>query len=153
MEGILSKQFSNTSLLLCIIWIIIESSSSSSHLHLDLNHHHSIWIISGSETSLLDHHHRCYLLILLIIGSSTELSLFHVGCSPSLQVGLCLPQHLYLTMIGNSFTHHVRKALYLHMTMIGNFIHTSCQKGSALTSDHDRKLYSHIMSERLCTYI
>ena len=40
------------------------------------------------------HHHRCYLLILLILGSSTEPSLFHVGCRPSLHVGLF--QHLYL---------------------------------------------------------
>ena len=46
-------------------------------LHLD---HHSIWIISRSRTSLLDHHYGCYLLILLIIGSSTEPSLFHSGC-------------------------------------------------------------------------
>ena len=74
------------------IWIITRSGSSS----LDLDHH-SIWIISGSETSLLDHHHGCYLLILLITGSSIDPALSHAGCRPSLQVGLHLLQHLYLT--------------------------------------------------------
>ena len=75
------------------VLVIFKSSSYSSHLHLDLDHH-SIWIIISSRTSLLDHHHRCYLLILLIIGSSTKPVLFHVGCRPSLHVGLF--QHFYL---------------------------------------------------------
>ena len=120
-EGILLTKFISTSLLLCIIWIIIESSSSSSHLHLDLDYH-LIWIIitrsgssldldhlcwinitrSGSSLDLdhdswititwygssLGHHHRCYLIILLVTRSSTEPALFHVGCRPSLHVGL-----------------------------------------------------------------
>ena len=55
--------------------------------------HHQSWIITRSK---LDHHHhwycyldqRCYLSILLVTGISTELSLFHVGCRPSLHVGL-----------------------------------------------------------------
>ena len=76
------------------IWIITRYGLSS----LDLDHH-SIWIISGSGTSLLDHHHRCYLLILLVLGSSTEPTLFHAGCRPSLHVGLF--QHLYLTLSQN----------------------------------------------------
>ena len=65
------------------IWIITRSRSSS----LDLDHHW-IWIISGSGRSLLDHHHGCYLLILLVTGIYTEPALFHVGCRPSLHVGL-----------------------------------------------------------------
>ena len=116
-------------ILLCIIWIIIESPSSSpsSHLHiqvififkssssssylhlqvififrsrssLDLDHHG--WIIStGSRSSLDLDHHWCYLMILLVTGSSTELSLFHVRCRPSLHVGLL--QCLYLTLSQN----------------------------------------------------
>ena len=63
--------------------IFIFKSSSS----LDLDHLW-IWNINGSRSSLLDHHHRCYLLILLVTGSSTEPTLFHAGCRPSLHVGL-----------------------------------------------------------------
>jgi len=80
---------------------IFKSPSSSSHLHLDLDRH-SIWIISAASSLDLDHpsiwiitigsssldHHGCYLMILLVIGSSTEPSLFHDGCRPSLHVGL-----------------------------------------------------------------
>ena len=84
------------------IWIIIGSRSSS----LDLDHH-SIWIIIAGSSSL--DHHGCYLMILLVTGRSTEPALFHVGCRPSLHVGL-LPalisdpkskwptQHLYRIM-------------------------------------------------------
>ena len=70
------------------IWIIIIGSGSS----LDLDHHwtssldldhSSIWIISS-------HHHLCYLMILLIIGSSIETAFFHAGCRPSHHVGLLL---------------------------------------------------------------
>ena len=73
------------------IWIIITGSGSS----LDLDHHwtssldldhHSIWIITPGSSSL--NHHRWYLLILLITGSSTEPTLFHAGYRPSLLVGL-----------------------------------------------------------------
>ena len=122
-----------TSLVLCIIWIIIDPSSSSSHLHLDLDHHsiwiiitgsgssslgldhHWIWIISAGSTLLdldhhfwtiitrsrssLGHHHWCYLMILLVTGSSTEPALFHAGCRPSLHVGLL--QRLYITLSQN----------------------------------------------------
>ena len=79
-----------------------------------MEHHHWIWIISrsgsswniiiGSRSSLdLDHcwlssldldHPWCYLMILLVIGSSTEPAIFHAGCRPSLHVGLF--QHLHL---------------------------------------------------------
>ena len=127
------------------IWIIITGSGSS----LDLDHHRWIWIISrsrsssniitGSGSSLDQDHHCwiiitgsrssldldhpwCYLMILLVTGSSTELALFHASCRPSLLVGLL--QHLYLTLSQNG--------QHSHLTMRG--IHpTSCQKGIALT--------------------
>ena len=129
-EGVLSTQFISTGLLLCINWIIIEllSSYSSIHIHLQvifitgsgssLDHH--CVIIIGS--SLLDHHHWCYLSILLVIGSYTELALFHVGCRPSLHVGLL--QRLYLTLSQN--------VQHSHLTMRGAHP-TPCQKGIALT--------------------
>ena len=56
---------------------------------------HSIWIMTQSGSSL-GYHHWCYLFILLIIGSSKEPTLFHVGYRPSLYVGLL--QRLYLTL-------------------------------------------------------
>ena len=75
-------------------WIIIKSGSS-----LDLEHH---WIIINSKSSLdLD---RRQIIItgaistILVIGSSTNPSLFHVGCRPRFHVGLHRLQHLYLTM-------------------------------------------------------
>ena len=69
------------------IWIITRSRSSpviitGSRSSLDLDHHHWISIITGH------HHHGCYLMILLVTGSSTKLSLFHAGCRPSHHVGL-----------------------------------------------------------------
>ena len=88
-------------------WIIIKARSS-------LDHHQS-WIIIKAISSL-DHHYYsvisikwCYLSILLVTGSSTEPTLFHAGCRPSLHVGLLLAlisspklewtaQHLYLIM-------------------------------------------------------
>ena len=122
----------STSLLLCIIWIIIESLSysPSSHLYiqviftfksssprsgsssLDLDHP-SIWIISGASSLDLDHPsiwiisagsstlnvHGCYLMILLVTGSSIEPALFHARCRPTLRVGLF--QHLYLALSQN----------------------------------------------------
>ena len=57
------------------IWIIITRYGSSL-----LDHHHWIWIIITRSGSSLGHHHGCYLLILCIIGTSTEPSLFHDGC-------------------------------------------------------------------------
>ena len=84
------------------IWIIITRSRSS----LDLDHHwtssmdldhHSIWIITAGSSSL--DHQGCYLMILVITGISTEPALFHVGCRPSLHVGLL--QRLYLTLSQN----------------------------------------------------
>ena len=79
------------------IWIITWSLSSS----LDLNHP-SIWIISGASSldlyqpliwiisagSSILNLHRCYLMILLVIGISTDPALFHVGCRPIQHVGL-----------------------------------------------------------------
>ena len=78
-------------------WNIITGSGSS----LDLDHHHwtgsgssldldhYCWIIiTGSGSSLDLDQHWCYLMILLVIGSSTEPALFHAGCRPTLHVGL-----------------------------------------------------------------
>ena len=82
------------------VLVIFRSSSSSIHLHLqvifiigsgssldiitgsgsslDLDHHY--WIIITRSRSSLGHHHRCYLWILLVIGTFTEPVLFHTGC-------------------------------------------------------------------------
>ena len=103
------------------VLVIFKSYSSSSHLHLqvififksssylNLDHHwniitrfgssldldhHLIWIITVGSSSL--DHHGCYLMILLIIGSSIEPALFHARCRPSHHVGLLLC--LYLTL-------------------------------------------------------
>ena len=65
------------------------------------------------------HHQGCYLLILLVTRISIEPTLFHDGCRPSLQVGLLLLQHLYLTMGGTHPINHVRKAQHLYLTMGG----------------------------------
>ena len=62
-----------------LIWINITG--------LDLDHH--CWIIiTGFGSSLDLDHHWCYLMILLVIGSSTEPALLHVGCRPTHHVGL-----------------------------------------------------------------
>ena len=42
----------------------------------------------SSGTSLLDHRHGCYLLIIFVIGSSTKPKKFHASCRHSLHVGL-----------------------------------------------------------------
>ena len=72
------------------------------------------WIIIAFSISIK----WCYISTLLVIGSSTEPSLFHVGCRPSLHVGLHLLQHLYLTMGG---THPAsmskRPTQHLYLTM------------------------------------
>ena len=76
------------------IWIITRFGSSS----LDLDHHW-IWIISTGSTSLDQDHHSIWINTtgssLLVLshdsshtGISTEPSLFHAGCRPSLHVGL-----------------------------------------------------------------
>ena len=77
---------------------IFKSYSSRSISSLNLDHHHWIWIITRYGSSSLDldhhcwiitgHHHGCYLMILLVTEISTEPSLFHAGCRPSLHVGL-----------------------------------------------------------------
>ena len=58
--------------------------------------HHLIWIIIIITASVISIK-WCYLFILIIMGSSTELAIFHASCRPSLHVGLHLLQHLYLT--------------------------------------------------------
>ena len=110
------KVFSRHNLSTQVFFSVSSRSSSSPHhiqvifitlsgsLSLDLDHH-SIWIISGSGTSLLDHHHRCYLLILLVIGSSIEPTLFHAGYRPSLHVGLLQCLYLYLSQNGSPSTY------------------------------------------------
>ena len=67
------------------VWIITWSRSSS-----NMDHHWIIIIITASAISIK----WCYLFILLITRSSIEPAIFHVGCRPTLHVGL---QHLYLT--------------------------------------------------------
>ena len=97
------------------VFIIGSSSMLNHHCIIikfgSLLDYHQRWIITGSS-SKLDHHWIIiitayailikwfYLSILLITGSSTEPTLFHAGCRPSLHVGLHLLQHLYLTMGG-----------------------------------------------------
>ena len=61
-------------------------------------------------------------MILLVIGSSTEPTLFHSGCRPSLHVVLL--QRLYLTLSQNG--------QHSHLPMRGTHP-TPCQKGIALT--------------------
>ena len=116
-EGIILTQFISTSLLLCIIWMIIEFSlsSSSSHLHLDLDHH-SIWIIitrSGASSLNLDH-----LLIWIIITRSRS--------------SLDLDQHHQTGSRSSLLDHH-------HWILI------STRFGSSLVLSHDsshhRKFY------------
>ena len=81
-------------------WIIITGSRSS----LDLDHH-CIWIITTRSSSLNLDHHWCYLMILLVTGSSIEPTLFHAGCRPSLHIGLL--QHLYLTYSSERHSTHI----------------------------------------------
>ena len=61
-------------------------------------------------------------MILLVTRSSTEPTLFHVGCRPSLHVGLL--QYLYLTLSQNG--------QHSHLTMRGTHP-TPCQKGTLFT--------------------
>ena len=82
---------------------------------------------------------------------------FHVGCRPSLHVGLHLLQHLYLTMGGtHPTTMSERLAQHSHLTMGGTHpttmskrpsthirpweehIQEPYRKGSALISEHGR---------------
>ena len=84
-------------------------------------------------------------MILLVTGSSTEPTLFHAGCKPSLHVGLL--QCLYLTLSQNGLPstyiwpweehiqHYVRKARQaLTFDYERNQSSHICQKGLALTS-------------------
>ena len=71
----------NTSAQVFVTWSFIKARSS-------LDDHHRI-IKTGSSS--LDHHQGFrYLSILLVTGSSTEPTLFHAGCRPSLHVGIHL---------------------------------------------------------------
>ena len=105
------------------IWIITGSGSS-----LDMDHHW-IWIITRFGSSLdiitrsgssldLDHH-WCYLMILLIIGSSTEPALFHADCRPTHHVGLhpALTSDLLVIKAHPALTYDllVRKAQHLRL--------------------------------------
>ena len=100
------------------IWIITRSSSKS--------YHHWIIIIITASAILIK---WCYLLILLVIGSSTEPSLFHASCRPSLHVGIHLLQHLYLAMGGtHPRTMLERSTQHLHLTMGGTHP-PPCEKG------------------------
>ena len=157
------RRNSHYNLHLQVFWVfkstlIFESGSSLDLDHhgtssLDLDHHwassldldHHCWIIiTGSRSSLdLDHHHWCYLMILLVTGSSTEPTPFHVGCRPSLHVGLL--QHLYLintwSKKGSSFLsdQHMIKERLQHLYLINMWSNID----TALTSDQ------HMIKERL----
>ena len=63
----------------------------------------------------------CYLSILLVIVSSTDPTLFHVGCRPILHVGLHIIQHLYLTQ-------SERPSQHLHLTMGGIHLTTMLER-------------------------
>ena len=135
-------QFISTSLLL---WIKSRSSSTPN----------LYWIIIITSSAISTN--WCYLSIILIIGSSTEPTLFHVSCRPSLHVGLHLLQCLY-PKIGGLTCHHVGMA---HPTLISDHgrntssIHVRmahptltydhgrpslppCEKGPTLTFDYGR---------------
>ena len=110
----------------------------------------------GSGTSLLDHHHGCYLLILLVIGSSIEPTFFHAGCRPSLHVDLF--QHLYLTLSKNgppnTYIWSCRNQSYNHIRKARPAL-TSYHVGTHPTTLSERP-NTHIwqpMLERLSTYI
>ena len=109
-------------------------------------HNSSTQVFITGSSSKLDHYwiiiitayaisiKWCYLLILLVTGSYTEPTLFHVGFRPILHVGLHLLQHLYLTMGGTHPTSMLeRPAQHLYLTMRGTHLA--------------------YMLERLCTYI
>ena len=154
---------------------IFKSSSSSSYLHLQVIFI-LIWIIITKSRSSVGHHHRCYLLILLVIGSSTEPTLFHVGCRPSLHVGLF--QHLYLTLsqnvppstynllcrnqsynhsthispCGNTSHNPIRNFQHSHLTMRGTNLVIYVRKAQHLHSTM-RGTNPTYMLKGICTYI
>ena len=87
----------------------------------------------------------CYLMILPIIGSSTELALFHVGCRPSLHVGLSWCLYLTLSQNGPCSTYIwpwlvIKACPTLTSDDERNLIPSPCQNGRTLTSDHGRNL-------------
>ena len=157
-----SLSLSNLHLQVIFIWIWIITRSGSSSLDLD---HHSIWIISGASSLDLDHPsiwiisvgsssldlHGCYLMILLIIGISTDPTLFHARCRPSHHVVL----HPALTsdhvgtnpiIILESHTQHSHLTMWEHLPQ-------PCQKGPALTFDTCEEPIQHGCSKRIFTYI
>ena len=130
--------------------------------------HHQRWIVIITTSAISSK--WCYLSILLVIGSSTEPALFHVGCRPNLHVGLHLLQHLYLTMGGTHPT-TMSKWPSTYIQSWEEHIPQPYKKGLALISNHGRNtscnhvgkaLHLHLtmggtypttMSERLRTYI
>ena len=118
-----------------LLWIIIKTGSS-------LDHHQS-WIITGSS-SKPDHHwiiiittssisiNWCYLKIILFIGSSTKPSLFHVGCRPSLHVGLSSALISDLLVRKAQYSHPSR--LEPHPTTMMEDLYSSIQAGTTSCS-------------------
>ena len=116
------------------IWIITWFGSSS----LDLDHlwFWNISIGSSSQVLSLDssHHRKFY-----------RASPFHVGCRPSLHVGLlqCLymtlsqngPPNTHIWPCGNQCHNPVRKAQNSHLTHVKNQSNIHVKKGSALIFD------------------
>ena len=85
--------------------VFITRSSSN------LDHHWIIIIITASSISIK----WCYLSILLITGSSTEPTLFHVGCRLSLHVGLPLQsQSFFILDVGLYRANPFSYWMYLH---------------------------------------
>ena len=124
-----------------LIWINITGSVSS----LDLDHHH--WTGSGSSLDL--DQHWCYLMILLVIGSSTELSFFHAGCRPSHQVNLrpALTSDLLIRKACPPLTSDllVRKAcLALTFDHVGTNPIITSERPNTHIHQHDRTQYYHL---------
>ena len=144
----------STSLLLYIIWIIIEFSSysSSSHIHLQF-----IFIFKSSSSLDLDHHS------IQIIAGTSSLDLDHQSIWIITRSGssLDLGHHCWIIITGSS-SHVLSHDSSCHKKFY-RASPFSCQlqaqplsrssSSSIVISDPDRKIYSHNMSERLCTYI
>ena len=103
-------------------------------------YHSSIQIFSG-------HHHMCYLMILLVTGSSTEPAFFHAGCRPSHHVHLL--QCLYLTYSSEWPSQHLhltysseRNAQHLHLIMQEPTI--TSKRPSTHIHQHDRTSLSFV---------
>ena len=127
-EGILLTQFISTSF---NHWIIIKAIPSSDWTIIKARSS-SDWIIIIITASAISSK-WCYLSILLIIGSSTELALFHVGCRS---------WHIYPTMGGPALT-----------SDHGSPSFPPCQKVPTLTSNHGRPILPPCQKGPACNHV